>query len=653
MVRNLIVFVLVLFSAAKLRAEPPPVELFAALPQADDPHLSPDGEAVAMIANEDGRAAVRVWHPSGREQWFFPASNNQLNWIAWKGNDRLVLSLRFTSVQGGRPVGATRLMFTELASSQSVQVVFREPVPPPDSIIIARQAFQPPNLQDRVVSLLPKDPQNILLAAAIGDDASRPQVMEVDVRSGRPRPALKPMGAIVRWIADADGVVRLRQNLEFTDGSPHGLVVRVRDGADGEWRIVHKSVADRDPRFIPVAFSKTNSSLLYVMADQDNGRLALYPFDTVSLSLGPALAADSQCDIEPVLRDNQLVGYSNPCSGSAETYLDTGWQRDQAAIRHALKTEQVAILDRTPDGKFSLLRSSRNASTPPTYWYFNQAQKTLTRIADAYPALADQISPSRRVSINMRDGAVIPALLTLPKGREQGPIAFVVLPHGGPTAHDSEEFDWIVQFIASRGYGVLQPQFRGSSGFGASFQRAGYRQWGGRMQDDVTDASTWLIKQGLADRKRICIVGFSYGGYAALMGAAKEPGLYQCAVAMAPVTDLGRLLVDRERQEFASIDRERTVDEDGVRFGQSPVDWAGSFSVPVFLIHGRQDFVVPVGHSEAMEEKLRRSGREVTALYLDQADHGLGHAADRLACLRALEAFLKAHLGNGLPLSPS
>jgi dipeptidyl aminopeptidase/acylaminoacyl peptidase len=634
----------------------PSVSSFAALPQADDPHLSPDGRSVAMMANHEQRAGVMVWHADGREQWYFPTSNDQLNWVAWKGNDRLLLSLRFSRHEGSKVVGATRLLFTDLSNSQSVQVTFREPVPPPDAMVIGRQIYQPPNLQDRVISLLPQDPQNILLAVALGEDAMRPEVEMVDVATGRPRPSMRPAGNVVKWLADPEGVVRLRQSMEYRDGNPYTLTVRVRNDERDEWRVVHRGVADRDPRFIPIAFARGSPATLFVMADQQNGRLALMPFDTVTQSLGATIAADPVCDIEPVLRDSVLVGYTNPCKGPVETYLDTGWQQDQAVLQRALKTEFVAVLDRSADGRFSLIRSQAHGNAPPTYWYFDQSgpQKTLARIADAYPPLAaEQMARTKRVTLAARDGLAIPALLTLPQGHDNGPIAFVVLPHGGPTAHDSEEFDWIVQFIASRGYGVLQPQFRGSSGYGSAFQRAGYREWGGKMQDDVTDATRWLIDQKLADPKRICIMGFSYGGYSALMGAAAHPELYQCAAAMAPVTDIRQLLQDRDRLEFAAVDRDRTVGDEGVQAGQSPVDRAYAFKVPVLLIHGMQDFTVPATHSEEMEYRLRHAGKQVTAIYLDQADHFLSRGADRLTCLKALEAFLTAQLGNGQPLSPS
>jgi dipeptidyl aminopeptidase/acylaminoacyl peptidase len=257
----------------------------------------------------------------------------------------------------------------------------------------------------------------------------------------------------------------------------------------------------------------------------------------------------------------------------------------------------------------------------------------------------DTIAPARKVSIAAGDGTILPALLTLPLDPPAGPIGFVVLPHGGPNAHDSLQFDWIVQFIASRGYGVLQPQFRGSSGYGSAFQRAGYREWGGRMQDDVTDATRWLIDQKLADPKRLCIVGSSYGGYAALTGAAQHPDLYRCVAAIAPVTDVEKLLHDREHIEFVEANRNRIAGTSGTVGIPSPVDLAGAISAPVLLIHGKRDFTVPVAHSEEMAARLREAGHKPVVVYIDDSDHFFSHPGGRLQALKALDSFLNANLG--------
>jgi len=654
--RPLLVLSLLVAPLGAAPADPLPAEIYAAPPRIDEPRLSPDGKAVAMLAAKEGRIGVQVWHTDGAVDWFMPAEGDQINWVAWKGADRVVLSLRATEFEGGgsHAVGVSRLVFSSTIDKQSTKVLFHEPAPMGNVIVIGREGYHPPNVQDRIISLLPDDPAHILLAAS-ADDWAHPQAMLVDVASGAPHMMMRSSGNVVKWLADDKGTIRLKTVLEGRDESSV-LLFYARDDDRGDWRQIRRYEVDRGPRFVPLAFSKLRPSVLLALADQDNGRLALQEFDTRSLAPGPVLAADPHCDIDAVLRNNQVIGYRNPCRDEGEIYFDAGWQKDQAALRRALKTPLVEIVDRTPDGRYALIKSAAARYAPPSYWYFDQSgeAKTLVHIADSYEQLKpDHVAPAREVTISARDGLALPALLTLPPGRSDGPLGFVVLPHGGPNAHDSQQFDWMVQFIASRGYGVLQPQFRGSTGYGAAFQRAGYRQWGGKMQDDVTDATRWLIDQKLADPKRMCIVGSSYGGYAALVGAAQHPGLYQCVAALAPVTDMERLLKDRAHLEFGEINRLRVAGDLDPAAIPSPVDLADRIAAPVLLIHGRRDFTVPMSHSEEMERSLRRAGHNPIAVYLDDTDHFFSQPAGRLQTLKALGAFLDANLGSGLQGPPS
>jgi dipeptidyl aminopeptidase/acylaminoacyl peptidase len=227
-------------------------------------------------------------------------------------------------------------------------------------------------------------------------------------------------------------------------------------------------------------------------------------------------------------------------------------------------------------------------------------------------------------------------------------IPFVVLPHGGPSTRDTLSFDYLAQMIASRGYGVLQPNYRGSRGYGGDFERAGFQQWGLKMQDDVVDGTRWLIDQKLADSRRICIVGWSYGGYAALMGAIKTPDFYRCAVSMAGVTDLRRRLDRANQSRFADLNLPRFDSDPASIAENSPVLHADQIRIPVLLVHGRRDFTVSVEDSEAMEGALRKAGKSVRSLYFDDDDHYLFREEDRIAFLKTLDQFLQENLGAGI-----
>jgi dipeptidyl aminopeptidase/acylaminoacyl peptidase len=301
----------------------------------------------------------------------------------------------------------------------------------------------------------------------------------------------------------------------------------------------------------------------------------------------------------------------------------------------------------TPDRHFALV-NARSADRPTALYKLTLGdKKKLALIGSTYPELEGQaLAPVKKVQYAARDGQQIEAILTLPTGVKGRPVPFVVLPHGGPSAHDEAVFDYWAQFLASRGYGVLQPNFRGSTGYGAAFLRAGYAQWGGVMQNDVDDGTKWLIAQHLADPARICMVGGSYGGYVALVAAAGRPDLYRCAAAWAPVTDLGDMVHrielfnwnDPNLPLLGSADR--SIDE------ISPARLAAKVAMPVLLAHGEEDFTVPVDQSRGMEAALKAAGKPVEAVYYKGENHYLSLASTRQDFLSHLEIFLSHNIGQ-------
>ena len=227
-----------------------------------------------------------------------------------------------------------------------------------------------------------------------------------------------------------------------------------------------------------------------------------------------------------------------------------------------------------------------------------------------------------------------------------------MLPHGGPAAYDRFDFDWMAQFFANRGYLVIQPNFRGSTGFGEAFQDAGRGEWGGKMQDDLTDGVNALVKAGYVDAENVCIIGASYGGYAALAGAVFTPDLYKCVIAIAPVSDLNRMLSDGKRR-YGSNHWVVSYWEDILAEGDarrkklrsiSPVNFAENATAPVLLIHGDDDTVVPYAQSTRMRNALKRADKEVELIKLKGEDHWLSVADTRMQTLRAMEQFLDTHM---------
>jgi dipeptidyl aminopeptidase/acylaminoacyl peptidase len=259
--------------------------------------------------------------------------------------------------------------------------------------------------------------------------------------------------------------------------------------------------------------------------------------------------------------------------------------------------------------------------------------------------LPREVGAISRFEYHASDGLALDGVLTLPPGREAKSLPVIVLPHGGPAAHDGTRFDWWAQAFASRGYAVFQPNFRGSTNRDDAFRRAGLGQWGRKMQSDVSDGLVELARQGIVDPARACIMGGSYGGYAALAGVTLQHGLYRCAVAIAPVSDLRELYTTRTRNsgyaEVAwrslreSLGNPSTFDE------VSPRRRAAQADAPIMLIHGKDDTIVPFTHSEEMASALKSAGKPYELVVLRQEDHWLSHAATRKQMLEAAMAFVQ------------
>jgi dipeptidyl aminopeptidase/acylaminoacyl peptidase len=286
---------------------------------------------------------------------------------------------------------------------------------------------------------------------------------------------------------------------------------------------------------------------------------------------------------------------------------------------------------------------------PGIYDALDMTKHELTTIGRENSALSQAaLAPTKPVVVPGPGGISIHGYLTLPVGTAPGKaIAAVVYPHGGPYARDVWGYDDMVQVMASRGYAVLQLNFRGSTGYGEEWRKAGHQAWGTIMHDDITAGAHWLVSQGIADPKRMCIVGWSYGGYAALIAAVKEPQLYRCAVSIAGVSDISQLARD-DRQFYGGFEaaRESTGTDKAQLAAQSPVLHADQIKIPILLVHGDNDSTVRLAQSEAMAKALRQHGVQSELVVIKGGEHSLLRPQMRLTLYTKLEAFLAANLGS-------
>jgi dipeptidyl aminopeptidase/acylaminoacyl peptidase len=308
----------------------------------------------------------------------------------------------------------------------------------------------------------------------------------------------------------------------------------------------------------------------------------------------------------------------------------------------------------TEDGKQALLSVLSDKNPGEIFLYNTDTGKATLLMSRADWIDRKRMAEVRPVIYTSRDGRKIEAFLTLPPGSDGKNLPTIIHPHGGPFGPKDEwGFSLDPQLLAAHGYAVLQPNFRGSGGYGREFLQAGFKQWGGAMQDDLTDATLWMIKEGIADKNRICMYGASYGAYASLMGVAKEPDLYRCAVGYVGVYDLNMFWGrgDIPQSSFGKDYLSYAVGRDNLDAG-SPQKQVSRIKVPVFLAAGGADVRTPQVHSEAMEKALRNAGKYVETLYFPTEGHGFAKKENNLEYYARLLTFLNRNIGGRAPAVP-
>jgi len=289
---------------------------------------------------------------------------------------------------------------------------------------------------------------------------------------------------------------------------------------------------------------------------------------------------------------------------------------------------------------------SEGAADPGRYFLLNRKTQQMHAVVDPYPSIDPaQLAETKWVNYTARDGLALSGYLTLPKGREAKNLPLILMPHGGPFERDHWEYDAEVQFLANRGYAVFQPQFRGSTGFGKDFVAKGYGEWGKKMQDDLDDGVEWLVRSGTVDSKRVCIVGASYGGYAAMWGAIRNPDRYRCAASLAGVSDLERMM-SYDRKSFSATRyfkewRTKVSGENGADLRSvSPITYASRLKIPILIGHGEEDDNVLPAQSRDMVAALTAANAKVESVFYPEGGHGFSSAEDLADWLRRLESFL-------------
>lgn len=412
-----------------------------------------------------------------------------------------------------------------------------------------------------------------------------------------------------------------------------------------EWKVL--SEFQDEESYDPLAIDATINAL-YALKKR-NGRLALYRV-ALDGSLAETFVADNpRYDISNVVRSGdgqRVIGYTVYGEKRERVYFDSEYKALADSLHKALpKLPIVSFVDTTPDGN-KLLVFAGSDQDPGRFYVFDRKAKSLNEAMLARPELEKyQLAAMKPVTVAGAGNVEIPAYLTLPPGKPAKNLPAIIMPHGGPGARDYWGFDWLSQFFAARGYAVIQPQFRGSTGFGEEWKNTNaFRNWRAAMED-VASSARWLSAQGIADPKRIAIFGWSYGGYAALMSAETNPELYKAAIAVAPVTDFA--LWKQEKRDTGV----GKIVEDMVGTGYelsagSPLKNVDKIQVPVLLVHGTDDVNVTVEHSDKMNSALKGRGKQVEYLRYSGLDHQLPDSNARAEMLRKSAELLERTIGK-------
>ena len=326
-------------------------------------------------------------------------------------------------------------------------------------------------------------------------------------------------------------------------------------------------------------------------------------------------------------------------------YFDPEYKALHDSLGKAMKLPLIELGSASEDGSKVIVFGGAD-NDPGRYYLFDKGAKRLNELFLARPELENRkLAEVKPVSVRAADGTMIPSYLTLPPGKEAKNLPAVVLPHGGPSSRDEWGFDWLAQYLAARGYAVLQPNYRGSAGFGSDWlMENGFKSWRTSI-GDIASSARWLADQGIADRNRLAIVGWSYGGYAALQAAATEPGLFKAVAAIASVTDLGLLKQDAQQYTSGRIVAKFVGTGPHVSEG-SPLQRAREIKVPVLLVHGDFDLNVGVNQSLKMEGALKGAGTPVQLLRYKTLDHQLDDSTARTEMLTAIGALLEKNIGR-------
>lgn len=646
--RRFLIAVLVVSYAVPVTAQADDAALYGARESVGDISMSPDGTQLAYIqpARDRGSVLFVASVDGGTPKAVFQSDGApwKLSKCNWASNARLVCTLYGVTDPGtGFPVPFTRLVAVGTDGSNIKQLgqnslrggyglhqfdgqIIAWPVADDGQVVMTREYRKQEQTNTRLSNV----------EEGLGVDL-------VDTASLRVRSIESPRIDASRYLADETGAVRI-VGVRATDGlgmQRDLMIYSYRTPGSREWKPLSRATSDGNA-FVPVAVDGKRN-IAYGFKNKD-GRSAVYAVTLGEGAPEELLFAHDKVDVGEVLRigrTGRVIGVAYSTDKPEFKLFDAEYVTLAARLQKALPgLPIIRFVDASRDESRLLLFAGSDVD-PGRYYVYDKAGRTLNEVALARPELEDRAQAEvRPVTYAAADGTLIPAYLTLPPGREAKKLPAIVMPHGGPSSRDEWGFDWLAQYFAAQGYVVVQPNFRGSAGYGDDwYVENGFKSWKTAV-GDVNDAARWLVKDGIADPAKLAVVGWSYGGYAALQSNVLDPDLFKAIVAIAPVTDL-KALVGRA----GNFTNARIV-SDFIGAGLhlvdgSPAQQATKMKAPVLMFSGDQDLNVDISQSKMMEAALKSAGKPVDLVTYPGLDHQIYDSAARADMLRRSDAFLK------------
>lgn len=620
----------VLLASSEARADTSAADfaaLFGSVISIDDISLSPDGKQVAFISpttadgndlfvvgTHDAAIPKRIKRANGKPESFF--------WCGWKNTKRLLCEIGGVQKGQGRSIAYFRRVIALDSDGQNLNILGPS----------GRYSFSGSYL----MHWLPQEDDRVMLWHPNN------YIVTISTKNREEKILEAPRHYAVDYLADEEGRLRVLVSNAWSErgviNGTNRYFSRPADG--GNWRDLSAYDMEAREGFRPVAV-ESGADRVFGFGRVD-GRVALQRMRLDGSTEVETIFAHPEVDVSGILRIGQagrVVGVSYSTDRPHAHYFDSRIKLLAGQLEKVLVGRTIRFVDATPDERTFLVWAGSDTD-PGHYYLFDSSAKSLRPLLASRPPLDEvKLSEMRAITYTAGDGVAVPAYLTLPPGKTSiTGLPAIVMPHGGPSARDEWGFDWLAQYFAQRGYAVLQPNFRGSAGYGDEwYQRNGFQSWRTAV-GDVVDAGRWLLGQGVPAEK-LSTVGWSYGGYAALQSAVLAPKLFRSIVAIAPVTDLVQLRREESRYTTARIQRSFIGTGPHLREG-SPAQNANRFEVPVLLFHGLLDQNVEPTQSRTMARELRRAGRAVELIEYPGLAHGLKSSEARIDMLQRISAFL-------------